>query len=76
MEGKVICETGGEACLDIWWAAWIEKHSYTYTKISLTINNVPYHFTISSSGKVKNDADGSFICETGGEACLEAWVST
>jgi hypothetical protein len=74
MEGNVICETGGEACLDIWWAAWVESNSVTYTQMTFTINKVSYTFSISSSGKV-TDADGNVICETGGEACLQEWVT-
>ena len=62
----MICETGGEVCLDAWWYIWVEKHSETFIKVTVTINNVEQHFTISSTGKVVRDIDLFIICETGG----------
>ncbi len=72
-EGNVICETGGQVCLN----AYLEelKIKLQVTTVAYTINGVKTIFVINSSGKVIKQ-DGTVICETGGQVCLEKWVQS
>ncbi len=51
--------------------AWVE--SQLYTVATYTINETVYTYHIYRSGKVFH-ADGTLVCETGGEACLTDYI--
>jgi len=65
----VICETGGQACLN----EWIQKNSKSFTTVDVTIDGSVYTFIIFSDGEVI-DSEGEVICVSGGQECLDEYV--
>mmetsp|Transcript_10288 Transcript_10288/g.10267 ORF Transcript_10288/g.10267 Transcript_10288/m.10267 type:complete len:390 (+) Transcript_10288:761-1930(+) len=64
----VICETGGQACLQ----EYVESLMYSLSQY--TLEGTVYTFKVYPDGRVE-DEFGVVICETGGDVCLQEYVN-
>mmetsp|Transcript_19294 Transcript_19294/g.13954 ORF Transcript_19294/g.13954 Transcript_19294/m.13954 type:complete len:237 (-) Transcript_19294:42-752(-) len=72
-KGKVICETGGEVCLE----TWVNSQIQQYEVISVDVMGEIVKFYYYSDGRVVEVSTGNEICGVGGgEACLNDYLNS